>query len=350
VFHWHAWDEVGMASRPESRFVLEQFGLKFMPLAEGVRRFMNELEAGLPEAEVLVTEPACVPEAAVVEADGAGSFITGIERSADVTKAFVALDPSQDRFLLDHRQYGKPILPAVIDAQLLFEAAKAAGTDAGIRELRGFQVHRPVSFPTDAVRQLRFEVRPTADGTSTVQALCAVTNAQGINADSERVHFEGQLVTGRPPDDVPALEPPPLPFYPTTYPENSPLWHGAAFRTLTGLFLDRSGGWGSLVAPDPAALAAPRRADGWSVPAALIDGCLMACGVYSFVMCGKRMEIPRRFDCLRLFADPAIGEACTVRLRFVGQNATETTYDLVLYGADGRPLAALDGLHMAVMS
>ena len=41
-------DEVRMARRPESRFVLEQFGLKFMPLAEGVGRFMADVEAGLP--------------------------------------------------------------------------------------------------------------------------------------------------------------------------------------------------------------------------------------------------------------------------------------------------------------
>jgi hypothetical protein len=335
--------------------VLEQFGLKFMPLAEGVRRFMNELEAGLPEAEVLVTEPACVPEvvagaAPAEEKPEESSFLTVIEQSAGAAKAFVTLDPSQDRFLLDHRQYGKPILPAVMGAQLLFEAAKAACASDGIRELRHFLVHRPVAFPTSAARQLRIEVCRLEDGGLKAEVFCAVTNAQGINADSERVHLEGQLFVGKPQADVPAFEQPPLPFYPTTYPENSPLWHGASFRTLTGLFLDRSGGWGSLVAPDPATLAAPRRADGWPVPAALLDGCLMACGIYSFVMCGKRMEIPRRFDRLRLLADPVVGEACTVRLRFIGQDPTETTYDLVLYGADGRPLAALDGLRMAVMS
>jgi hypothetical protein len=188
------------------------------------------------------------------------------------------------------------------------------------------------------------------DGVLKAEAYCAVTNAQGMSADSERVHFEGRLYAGAPDADVPPLEPSPLPLYATTYPEQSPLWHGAAFRTLKGLFLDRSGGWGGLVAPDPAELAEPRRADAWSVPAALLDGCLMACGVYSFLMCGRRLEIPRVFGRLRLFSDPRVGESCTVRLRFGAQDERETTYDFVAYGADGRPLLAVGGLLMAVMS
>lgn len=260
------------------------------------------------------------------------------------------LDPTRDRFLLDHRQHGKPILPAVMAAQCLFEAVKAAGVDDEPHALLRFEVQRPVSFPSAAARRLRVTVRCSAAGTFAAEAACAVTNAQGVNADSERVHFAGHLVTGPAVIDVPAFEPPPLPFYATAYPENSPLWHGAAFRTLTGLFLDRSGGWGSLVAPDPATLAAPHGAAGWLVPAALLDGCLMACGVYSFVMCSQRMEIPRGFDRLRLWSRPAVGESCTVRMLFVEQHATETRYHLVLYGADSRPLAAIDGLRMAIMT
>ncbi|MFM8494718.1 MAG: SDR family NAD(P)-dependent oxidoreductase, partial [Planctomycetia bacterium] len=133
VFHWHAWDEVWMASRPESRFVLEQFGLRFMPLAEGVRRFVDELEAGLPEAEVLVTEPACVPDAvtalptvAPAAAKSRGSLVEGFIADATATTVTFQLDPTTDRFLLDHLQFGRPLLPAVMGAELLAQAAIAA--------------------------------------------------------------------------------------------------------------------------------------------------------------------------------------------------------------------------------
>lgn len=63
VFHWHAWGEVGMAARPESRFALEAMGLSFMPTAEGVAHVLAELDAGLPEAQVLVTEAKYCPDA-----------------------------------------------------------------------------------------------------------------------------------------------------------------------------------------------------------------------------------------------------------------------------------------------
>ena len=71
-----------------------------------------------------------------------------------------------------------------------------------------------------------------------------------------------------------------FPFNPMVYREDAPLRHGQSFRTLSGLFLDRSGGWGRLTAPDPHIVAAPRGAHSWTVPIALLDGCIVGCAVY----------------------------------------------------------------------
>ena len=89
---------------------------------------------------------------------------------------------------------------------------------------------------------------------------------------------------------------------------------------------------------------------GWTVPAALLDGALFACGVYSYILCGKRVEIPVRFGRLRFASDPVVGEACVVRLLFVSQDARETVYDLAIFGADGRVILALEGLAMSSLS
>jgi uncharacterized metal-binding protein len=120
-------------------------------------------------------------------------------------------------------------------------------------------------------------------------------------------------------------------------------------RTLAGLFLDRNGGWARLTAVSPEVVAQPRGAHGWTVPIALLDGCVMACGIYSYVMCGQRVEVPVRIDRFRLVSTPRPGEKCDGQLWFRGQDVRETAYDFVLFGADGRPLLALDGLHLAVM-
>ncbi len=54
TIHWPGWEEVGMASRPESRFMLEQSHLQLMPVAEGVRHFLEELAANNPESEIII--------------------------------------------------------------------------------------------------------------------------------------------------------------------------------------------------------------------------------------------------------------------------------------------------------
>ncbi len=351
VFHWHAWDEVGMASRPESRFVLEQFGLTFMPLAEGVRRFMDEIEAGLPDAEVLVTEPAMCPDAVAgttaavpQHPTGAGSLVSRVERRQDGTWVSFRLDPTDDRFLIEHTQHGRPLLPAVMGAELLAQAAIAAGACKQVAEIREFSVERPIGFRDDEPREVRVEVAAVSAGA------CQVRGWSTLATDEEWVHLQGVVSSTTPDPFTAQLDEPPFPYNPMVYQDDAPLRHGLAFRTLAGLFLDRSGGWARLTAPDPDVVAQPRGAAGWTVPVALLDGCIVACAVYSYVLCGRRVEIPVRFERLRLATTPTSGEKCTARLFFRSQDARESVYDFVLFGSDDRTLLSLDGLHLAVMA
>ncbi|MFM8282251.1 MAG: SDR family oxidoreductase, partial [Planctomycetaceae bacterium] len=361
TFHWHAWDEVGMASRPESRFVLEQFGLKFMPLAEGVGRFLAELEAGLPDAEVLVTEPKLCPTGVATLADRRpnafpdqagtsprGSLVHGVEKSSDGSRVSFHLDPLVDRFLIDHRFNGRPLLPAVMGAELLCQAVIAAGAGDRVGEIHDFKVMRPVSFPTDVGRELVVEVPGQPSGAVTARALSRNTPGNGTSSGATVEYLSARCVVG-PAESLSArLEAAPMPYYPTTYRDDSPLWHGPAFRTLGGLFLDRSGGWARLTAFDPDITAAPRTARGWTVPVALVDGCVMACGVYSYVMCGQRVELPVGWARARFVDAPRSGERCTARLRFVSQTPLQSVYDLVTFGDDERPLFSIEGLTLAL--
>ena len=56
-FHWHPWDEIGMAARPNNRatFQLTQ-GPQLMPKQEGVRHLLRKLYAETPRSEVLITD------------------------------------------------------------------------------------------------------------------------------------------------------------------------------------------------------------------------------------------------------------------------------------------------------
>lgn len=152
LFHWHAWDEIGMAFRPDTRLGLELFAVNFMPAREGLEHLRKELQAGVPRAEVLITDrryfrmffqadaiayesarPGSLP---LIQGPRpypgmpapAGSKIPGSDHSAsrepDVWTA--TLSPEDDPFLVEHRLDDKPLLPVVIAAELCAEAAWAS--------------------------------------------------------------------------------------------------------------------------------------------------------------------------------------------------------------------------------
>ena len=57
VIHWPAWGEVGMAVRPESKFMLESLGIKFMPVKEGVKLFVDEVDGARQPCEICKNDP-----------------------------------------------------------------------------------------------------------------------------------------------------------------------------------------------------------------------------------------------------------------------------------------------------
>ncbi len=55
-FHWHAWGDVGMATKPETKLALEMIQMQFMPAAEGAQHLLRELASDSRESEVLITD------------------------------------------------------------------------------------------------------------------------------------------------------------------------------------------------------------------------------------------------------------------------------------------------------
>ncbi|MCH8830567.1 MAG: SDR family NAD(P)-dependent oxidoreductase, partial [Planctomycetes bacterium] len=55
-FYWHLWGDVGMAVRPETKGYFESLKMNFLPAAEGAAHLIDEVIAGLPEAELVVTD------------------------------------------------------------------------------------------------------------------------------------------------------------------------------------------------------------------------------------------------------------------------------------------------------
>jgi acyl transferase domain-containing protein len=161
TFHWHAWDEVGMAARPESRFALEGFGMQLMPTAEGTAHVLEELAAGLPEPEVIFAQPRFCPrtiDAATPLAPApAPAPTTEAPRASLQSPAPSSSDEEWVPFLIDFvvEQTGYPPemvdLDADLEGDLGIDSIKKAQLFGEIGERLKLQPSRDLSlddFPT----------------------------------------------------------------------------------------------------------------------------------------------------------------------------------------------------------
>ena len=366
VFHWHAWDEIGMAARPESRFVLESFGLKFMPPQEGVAYLLKELEAGLPEREVLITEAALCPESIRVQEDHksvvASSLTNGKKdrrqswsptplfdqlepQSAQAWVAVGKLYPDRDPFLVEHRMFDRPVLPGVTGWEALVQAVAMGGQAGRFVQLSQVEIVSGLRFATDDPRRFSVHVTPTED------RFHALLRSQASESIAEggvaKEHVRGVVkFTDQFPHAVASLVPPPFPLNPMVYPEGAAMYHGPRMRTLTGLLFQHGGGWGKLKAPCQEGLAGARASQGWVLPMALLDGSVVGCAVFSWLMCGRRVEIPEGLDELWLLRKPEVDETCQLQFRFLRNTERHSWFDWELFGADNSLIMQCRGMRL----
>ena len=98
------------------------------------------------------------------------------------------------------------------------------------------------------------------------------------------------------------------------------------------------------------AIVAPVRLDTIHVPVALLDGCFYACGMFSYFLCGKRIERPLGVGRLLVRRIPAQGEHCQMRFVLVEQQAAYSIFDFSLFDASGQPVLDVQGLRMGLFS
>jgi NAD(P)-dependent dehydrogenase (short-subunit alcohol dehydrogenase family) len=146
--HWESWEGSGMATLPRFAWGPKSvMNMKYMMPEEGVRRLEQELQAGLPDGEVLYTFGDFYPMFYPAEQRPLGAFTPGPldgganekndEHDAEPRRPLLAavratetgrvgdvpLDPRSDAFLIQHRLRDKPLLPVVVGLEALAEIA-----------------------------------------------------------------------------------------------------------------------------------------------------------------------------------------------------------------------------------
>jgi hypothetical protein len=379
--HWHAWDEIGVAARPELQATFASMEVKFMPPAEGIEHLVREIEAGLTEGEVLFTDAeylrqqypipaiASADEIAVAEAihppksEPAAptdrDLASGMPLVASVSRhdpdrhftASVRLDPVNDPFLAEHRLAGRPLLPFVIAMEGLAEAGRGlSGTQvAGFRNL---EIHSGLSFKSDLPQTVEIAAEWQGDGPCRCRLTSEFRDREGRLVDAQRLQVTAdvELAAEKVRLQVDGFGQPPLGWFPLSYPDDAIMYHGPHLRCLKQVACQYDGGFGQIVAPAIEELGGSRTSRGWIVPAAVLDACLYACGTFAYLMFAKRVEIPAGMDRLRLGRQPRATEVCVVRMLFRGHDARGSRYDFNLFGDDGECLLAVEGYRTTAIS
>lgn len=379
TFAWPAWGDVGMAMRPESRIALESVGQAFMPAAEGIEHLVRELEAGLPESEiVLLDRPELMDadrtahsiaehaplQAANVRAAGWAILDGALDARPGGVVAECLFDPRRDVFLIEHQFEGAPILPAVVGLEALAEAALLGVAPQTAFLIEDARIHAGLRFQAASPRPLRAQVTVQAaqdpSKPSTARLVADHLSRSGGLSEPGRLFVAAKISTapiGPAPDEV--APQPGLAWQPMRYldgpgagtgAEARRVYHGPPLRTLKQLCGDGQRAWGELIAPSAAESLRPERPSAhWRLPAALLDGCLVACGAFARAHLGL-LSLPDGFERLTVRRLPQPGQRCRLQLELVRREELHLGFRFTLRDDTGEPLLWAEGYRAVVVA
>ena len=350
-FHWSAWGGVGMAVRPETKSVLEAFGVAFMPPEEGAIHVAEELLLPAAETELVVYDWArfkrTYPDQTLTSTAPAFPLVSACATTNGQAQGELLLDPVHDAFLVQHQFKGRPLMPFVVSTEALAETAlHQAGVGQTVTALHTLTVENPLRFLTDrplAARVLA-QAHPEKPGLWNERLVSDLENRKGMLLLKDKMYFSGSVEVGQ----RQALKVPPM-----TLPSHwndvwytddvETLYHGPIFRCLKQARIPGQEGWGRLEVEELQTFGGSRGGAGWLVCPPLLDACMFACGVLLWVRRPGAVTVPLAIDHLRLGTkDPQPGEHI-VHCQLVEEQAEQATFNFVVYTSRGEPVWQVEG-------
>lgn len=370
TFHWHAWGDVGMATKPEAKLALDMIGMKFMPASEGLLHFLNEIELGGDAGEVLITDRRYVRKFFPYGEDDrpfAAPLILPSLRGDQIEQQIrsdsyaVTLDPTRDLFLKEHLVSGKPTLPMVIAIEMMAEAASldrqiGASNQTRVTAVTGLRAIAPLKTSSDDAFAVELVRHPSAP--STWSLTCDLRRRDGRLVEPGRKHFSASVEMSDPMAVRKALPTEHLrditiTQIPVEYlPSDSAVYHGPPLRCLRsiGFGVDPASAAipiavGTIVAPSPSHLCGEDRPlTGWVTSPATMDAMLYAAGMLAGQV-GGRPSLPVSIDRISLERLPQPGEPLRVIVKWLVATEDQTGGILtaMLVGQNDDVIAELTG-------
>jgi 3-hydroxymyristoyl/3-hydroxydecanoyl-(acyl carrier protein) dehydratase len=360
-----------MAARPETKVVLESARVRCLPPVEGVAHLIAELEAGLPEPEVLVVSAPChldrdgvIPPPAARQAYCRSAervaelpLIDGIHELHESSRlvAETTLDPVRDPFLAEHRLHGHPILPVAVGMELFAEAASILDPEKTVVGIRDVQIANGFRFYSDAPQCATVHAAGTADGVQ-CELRADFFGRHGRLADPRRLYLTATVETSDRAAELASMPSDrPGSWHTMEYldleqaTQRGRIYIGRALQCLREVAFDPGGCWGRIDAPPQLQLAGGRSGDRWLLPSVVLDGCFQAAGAFLFIA-HQTIQLPQAIGRLRFGRLPRPGERCLVRHLLRERNLEHAKFDFVLYGDDDDVILTVEGFRFVIVS
>ena len=336
---------------------------------EGVRHLLDELLAGLPEREVVITElayhrdryrhpdgkaptvpqPVVTPVAAepsIAEYPLVDHIVEYVAGERLVTQ--LNLDPCADAFLHQHKFRDRPLMPVVVTLEAIAQtAALLAGTQRQVVGLRDIKILNGLRFFDDQRQTARVHAIRRGDLIE-CRFTCDFYNRRGQLVQRDKPYLQAvvELAAAAHPCPPQQLLIPDCEWHPIDYPESeTQIWHGPIFRTAVESADDGQRMWARLIARPTNELHAGRSGSRWLTPSALLDGCFFVAGIFIWLRQPGAVSLPDGLESIRLGRPARPGEQCVAQVQFRTNSEHTAFFDIRLTGDDGRLIADIAGYH-----
>ena len=357
TFHWHAWGDIGMATKPEAKLALEMIGMKFMPAREGLDHFLNELEHGGDATEVLITDRRYIRKffASAMSAGETALWPMASEASSSETsdgdRFGTLVNPAVDRFLTHHTVGGRPTLPMVMAIEIMGESFWRH-TSSRPTVIQNIVAHSPIKFAGDAPAVL---TSGPVDGPNRFALMMDLQRRDGRIVAKDRVHFEATFAADSSAASVDPANRWPIDeavhFEPVCYaPPEAPVHHGETLRCLRSSNVSSGTLRGIIIAPSPLELLGEDRSITrlvWSP--AVADAVLYAGGYLVHHQFG-RPSLPVSIQRIRLNRLPDAGEPLRATVEIIDHDAGHADLAAVLVGQNDELIFSIDRYRVAMLA
>lgn len=360
VYAWTAWGGVGMATDPTVKRVLEERGIQFLPMDQGVKFFMADLLdkaesemifSGLDysfDVDGLLGKPNDVPY----------PFLdTPIRKTENSIAYSRVLDIERDLFLHDHTMEDVPLFLGSTGIEAMAEIAKDLADDTTcFVALTDFNIPYGIKLLKGRPKALLIEGKKDGNGCIDCKITSQFKNSMGVAMGEPKLHYQGKYRFDKKPLKAKKIQ----------IPEFRPVkWEGDIKKLiyhpkrlfmfgLFGTIIDINSFDGTTLVTTVKDASTKAFFKGMTHPhfvaaPILVDAMFQTGGLLEFFTT-SRTVLPYRINSMKFYKDVQKNKGYYCITHKTASKKETNTYDLKLLNKKGRVFIEADGFEMVKLN